>query len=314
MVSFTQEERKQYIGGSDISVVMGMNRWKTPLKLWLEKTGEIEPDDLSKVEAVHFGTKLEDIVAKEFAERNNLEVRQAPKMYTHKDYPFMAAHIDRIVTNSDALLECKTCSTFKDKEWDGNNIPQEYVLQVMWYLGITGRKKGYIACLVGGQKYIQKEIEFDQEMFDIMVQRAIEFWDKVQKNEPPEITANDGETLALMFPKSSMEIIENVPPEIDEAIARRQSLKQEQADVEKELKEVETVIKDYIKGNLGLQTQKYIVTWKEYQGKETVDTAKLKNDGLFEKYKKIGKSYRMLKVTNNPEFQPIDVKGVNNGN
>ena len=67
---FTAEERKSYIGGSDISVVMGMSRWKTPLALWLEKTGEVEPEDLSKKEAVHFGIKLEALVAEEFAERN----------------------------------------------------------------------------------------------------------------------------------------------------------------------------------------------------------------------------------------------------
>ena len=47
---FTTEERRNYIGGSDIAAILGMSRWKTPLKLWLEKTGEVEPDDLSENE------------------------------------------------------------------------------------------------------------------------------------------------------------------------------------------------------------------------------------------------------------------------
>ena len=60
---FTAEERRKYIGGSDIASVMMMSRWKTPLTLWLEKTGEIEPDDLSDNEAVQLGVELEDFVA-----------------------------------------------------------------------------------------------------------------------------------------------------------------------------------------------------------------------------------------------------------
>ena len=63
---FTAEERRQYIGGSDIAAVMGMSRWKTPLTLWLEKTGEIESTTNSNNEAVELGRELEDFVAKKF--------------------------------------------------------------------------------------------------------------------------------------------------------------------------------------------------------------------------------------------------------
>ena len=75
---FTVEERRKYIGGSDIAVVMGMSRWKTPLKLWLEKTGQAEPDDLSQVEAVQLGTELEEFVAQKFAkESGKLDIGQS---------------------------------------------------------------------------------------------------------------------------------------------------------------------------------------------------------------------------------------------
>ena len=140
--------RHEYIGGSDISAIMGMSRWKTPLKLWAEKTLKLPAPDLSDNEAVELGKDLEEFVAQKFSSKTGKQVRRAPKMYSHSDFPFMVAHVDRLITGSDELLECKTCSAFKADEWeyetieeeqpDGTikkvqieKIPQEYILQVM---------------------------------------------------------------------------------------------------------------------------------------------------------------------------------------
>ena len=60
--------RNTGIGGSDASVVVGMNKWKSPFQLWMEKTGQKEPDDLSDNEAVYWGTVLESAVANRFSE------------------------------------------------------------------------------------------------------------------------------------------------------------------------------------------------------------------------------------------------------
>ena len=144
-MSFTQEERMQYIGGSDIAAVLSQSRWKTPYRLWTEKTGKIIVPDLSNVEAVEMGNRLEQFVADIFSDKTGKQVRRAPKMYRHPEYPFLVANIDRLIVGGDELLECKTCSAYKLEEWE-NKIPREYVLQVIWYLGITGRKRGWIGC------------------------------------------------------------------------------------------------------------------------------------------------------------------------
>lgn len=300
---FTAEERRNYIGGSDIAVIMNMSRWKTPLKLWLEKTGQAEPDDLSAVEAVQLGTELEEFVAQKFSQVTGKQVRKQPKMYVHKDYSYMAAHVDRLITGTDELLECKTCSAFKKDEWDADKIPQEYILQVMWYLGITGRKKGYIACLIGGQSFVQKEIEFDQQLFDVMVEKAKEFWNKVQNNEPPEIQANDGELIQMMFPKSSEEILMSTDEDLDEAIARLQELKQELKDGDTEKKLLEAKIYNNIKGNLGVQTMRYIVTRKDHNGRKKFNEPLMIEDGVLDKYIMQGNPYQTLNVKLNPAYQ-----------
>lgn len=299
MANFTAEERRKYIGGSDISAVMGMNRWKTPLQLWLEKTGSAEPADLSKVEAVQLGTELEEFVAQKFARETGKQVRVQSKMYIHPKYEYMVAHVDRLITGSDELLECKTCSFFKKDEWENNGIPQEYVLQVMWYMGITGRKKAWIAVLIGGQSFKYKEVEFDQELFDIMVERAKNFWDCVQNNIPPEITLNDGETLREMFPKHSNDIVEDL--EANDEIAYYQELKNTISEQQNELKLLDAKIKNRIQGNLGISTSKYIATWKEQESSK-IDTKKLAEDGLLDKYS-TKYTYRVLRIRKNPETQ-----------
>ena len=193
---FTAEERREYIGGSDIAAVMGMNRWKTSLTLWLEKIGEIDLNDNSNNEAKELGRELEDFVAKKFSKKTGLKVRKRQEKYTHKKYPFLVAHVDRIIVGTDELLECKTCSSYKKDEWGGEEIPQEYILQVIWYLGITGRKRGHIAVLIGGQSFKTRVVEFDAELFEIMVNMAVEFWDCVQTKTMPAIAPEDNEVMS----------------------------------------------------------------------------------------------------------------------
>lgn len=173
------------------------------------------------------------------------------------------------------LLECKTASFFKKDEWEDDEIPQEYILQVMWYLGITGRKIGHIAVLIGGQSFKYKQIEFDAELFNTMVEAAKEFWDCVQNDTPPAVMPDDDETLKDMYSDHSEFMIELYPDKeenkvameaLEEKIAYLQEIKAHQKNLEAERKEIETALKDIIKGNLGIKTLKYSITWKNQKG------------------------------------------------
>lgn len=286
-------DRHKYIGGSDIAAIMGMSRWKTPLRLWAEKTQKLPMADLSNIEAVELGTDLEEFVAQKFSQKTGKAVRRAPKEYTHKDYPYMHAHIDRLATGSKELLECKTASFFKKDEWEDDEIPQEYILQVMWYLGITGRKIGHIAVLIGGQSFKYKQIEFDAELFNTMVEAAKEFWDCVQNDTPPAVMPDDGETLKDMYSDHSEFMIELYPDKeenkvameaLEEKIAYLQEIKAHQKNLEAERKEIETALKDIIKGNLGIKTLKYSITWKNRKGQYSYDKEAMQADGVFDKY------------------------------
>ena len=305
-----KENRHLYIGGSDIAKVMGLSRWGTPLSLWAEKTGKIPPKDLSNVEAVELGNDLEDFVANKFSQKTGKAVRRSPKVYQHPQYPYMVAHIDRLVTGSDELLECKTCSFFKKDEWEGEEIPQEYILQVIWYLGITGRRIGHIAVLIGGQSFKYKQIEFDSELFDKMVEAAKDFWQHVQDDTPVDIVATDDETLKDLYSNHSEIMIDLIPTDeqtkkacdvLEEKVAYLQEIKMHIKQLQDEQKEIETSVKDIIKDNLGIKTPKYIITWKN-QTTTKFDTAKLRQERpeTFEDYS-YESSYRVMRISKNKE-------------
>ena len=305
-----KENRHLYIGGSDIAKVMGLSRWGTPLSLWAEKTGKIPPKDLSNVEAVELGNDLEDFVANKFSQKTGKAVRRSPKVYQHPQYPYMVAHIDRLITGSDELLECKTCSFFKKDEWEGEEIPQEYILQVMWYLGITGRRIGHIAVLIGGQSFKYKQIEFDSELFDKMVDAAKDFWQHVSDDTPVDIVATDDETLKDLYSNHSEVMIDLIPTDaqtkqacevLEEKVGYLQEIKMHIKQLQDEQKEIETSVKDIIKDNLGIKTPKYIITWKN-QTTTKFDTVKLRQERpeTFEDYS-YESSYRVMRISKNKE-------------
>ena len=305
----TSKDRHLYIGGSDISAIMGMNRWKTPLSLWAEKTLKLPTPDLSNVEAVEMGTRLEQFVADTFCDKTGKKVRRAPKVYQHPDYPYMVAHIDRLVTGTDELLECKTCSLFKKDEWENDEIPQEYILQVIWYLGITGRKVGHIAVLIGGQSFKYKQIDFDAELFESMVETAKEFWACVQNDIPPKVMANDDVTLKELYSTHNEVIIDLVESDnisavdtFEEKIAYLQEIKAHAIEIDKERKAIEATIKDIIKDNLGIKTPKYEIIWKEQKGQIYYDKEQMMLDGVFDKYA-TQNTFRRLVINKNKEFE-----------
>src|SRR5699024_5782940 len=122
------------IGGSDASIILGLNKYKTPFELWLEKTGQSHLEDTAG-EAAYFGNLLEDMVAKEFEVRSGKKVRRNNFMLQHPDHPFIMANIDRKVVGEQAVLECKTASAFLAKDWESEEIPDNYLVQVQHYLG-----------------------------------------------------------------------------------------------------------------------------------------------------------------------------------
>ena len=164
--------RRAGIGGSDIATLFNLNPWKSQTYLYMEKRGEIEPDDLSDNEAVYWGHQLEDMIAKEFQKRNGLKVMKNNFVLCHDEYDYLRANIDREVIDPQrgrGVLEIKTTNEYNREEWEGTHIPNAYMLQIQYYLGITGYSFAHVAVLIGGNKYRQWAINRDDDLIELIL-------------------------------------------------------------------------------------------------------------------------------------------------
>ena len=272
-------DRTSFIGGSDIAGIMSLSRWETPLSIWAKKTKN-DSRKFEMNEAVEFGIALEDFVAKTFAKRTGLKVRRNKKDFKHKKYKYMQAHIDRDIVGG-MILECKTCSAYKLNEWEGDEIPDEYLLQFNWYLGILEKEEGYIAVLIGGQKFIYKKVQFSAKLFDKQVAAAKDFWENyVLKEVPPMATADDQDVLSELSPTAS-DIIEKV--EGGELEYTVNDLITDVLEGNAQIKEIKSMqdeaknkIRQMIGDKLGIETGHYKATWKN-QNDTRVDNEKIRD-------------------------------------
>ena len=263
----TQEqvrERTGFIGGSDAAAVLGLSRWATPLSVWASKTGQIPDEDKSDCLAIEVGNELEDLVAKLFAKKTGKKVHRVNEAIFHPEYPFIGGFIDRKVTGEDAILECKTASGWKAKEWDGEDIPREYIIQVMHYLAVTGQQRAYIACLIGGnQKFVWKTVERDEDMIKSMISREVAFWREFvePKIMPTTVTARDGETLYNLFPlddQTEVELTDEANKLCESIGAMVADKKKLDSQIDQAKNELRLMLGEHAIG----KTDSYKVTWK----------------------------------------------------
>lgn len=168
--------RTKGIGGSDVSVLMGLNKFRSVFQLWLEKTGQVEPEE-TESDYTHFGNVLEPIVKQEFTKRTGLKVRSKKAILQSEEYPFMLADLDGVIQKDGEMVifEAKTASAYKQDIWE-QGVPVEYQLQVQHYMAVTGAKKAYIAALVGGNHFYYHEVLRDEKLIEIIIKVEAAFW------------------------------------------------------------------------------------------------------------------------------------------
>ncbi len=272
------KERQCGIGGSDVGAILGVNRYKTPFEVYIEKTEPIE-EVKDQFESAYWGDQLEEIVAKEFEKRTSKKVRRDRKHYKHKDYPFMVANIDRRVVGENAILECKTANQYLTNEWQEDEVPASYLLQVQHYLFVTGAEVGYIAVLIGGQKFIWKEVQRDEELIQMIIEAEKTFWKMVEDKTPPAL---DGSSAAEKYLKEKYKEAETDKSvelgfEYKEKIKSYLEMKEQLKNFEVQVKELENQIKAEIGKAEYAYAPGYSLSWKNILSNR-VDSKKLKSE------------------------------------
>lgn len=281
-------ERLSYIGASEAAAVLGLSRWSTPLKIWAEKTGQLPPEDKSDIQAVEMGLELEDTIARIFTKRTGKRVHRVNETVYHPKYPFIAANLDRRVVGEDAVLEIKNFSAWRAREFQGEEIPAECIVQVLHQLACTGKSVGYLAVLIGGQDFRWRKIDRDDKVIADMITREIHFWKNFvePKVMPMKITKDDAETLYSLFPVADES--EEIPLDddanriIEGLEAMKADLRTLEGSIEREENQLKAMLKDKAAG----RTDRYKVTWKNME-QCRVDTKRLKEEApdVYAKFK-----------------------------
>lgn len=266
-----EQDRTKFIGSSEISAVMGIDPYKSPLRLWASKTGRIPQGEMS--EAAEWGTRLESVVAEKFSEKHDVKLMAYKKRFIHPKYPFISCELDRIITGTDEIVEVKTCNEYMKKNWVGEDMPQNYCVQLNTALGLSKRKKGWVALLAGGQKYIEKHLTFDQELYDMTIQKAVEFWNTfVLADLAPVATGQDNEdTLDLLYPQSKEGVLAlegELAQEVDVLVADMAGASESMSHLKEEIDKTQARLKQILGESEQAETANSVVTWKTIQKKE----------------------------------------------
>ena len=290
--------RTQGIGGSDVSIIAGINPFRSAYQLWLEKTGQAEPEE-AESEYAHFGTLLEPIVRNEFTRRTGIKVRQKHMLLQSAEYPFMFADLDGVINEGSqmAIFEAKTASQYKAGQWE-EAVPAGYLLQVQHYMAVTGAGKAYVAALVGGSHFYIHTVQRDEELIGTITAMEKEFWEKnVLGGAEPVPDGSEATTaflssryarcngMAVELPDSALEVI------------RRYEDATEQVKAAKERKDaLANQLRSYLGENEAGTVQGRTVTWKQIT-KTTFDSRRLEKENrqLYDEYLTESR-YRRLSV------------------
>ena len=195
------QHRAGRIGGSDASAIVGMNPYKSNVELWLEKTGQMVPEDISDKSYVKYGTEAEQHLRELFKlDFPEYEVfYEENNMFLNEKFPFAHASLDGWLVDQEGrkgIWECKTTNILQSmqKEKWNQRIPDNYYIQVLHYLLVTefdfAVLKAQLKSEFNGEIYIQtkhykierSEVEADLEFLESSEKR---FWKQVQERKKP---------------------------------------------------------------------------------------------------------------------------------
>lgn len=292
-------ERKNYLGGTDLAAICGLNPYRTALDVYLDKIS----DDISEETnaAMRWGTLLEDVVARAYSEDTGYIVNIEPNTIYHPEHKFLGANIDRWVGNKEFVLECKTAGFTKAKEWGDSGtdqIPESYLVQVAYYAAICDVPKVDIAVLIGGQDFRIYTYNKNKDLEDKIIKIGINFWNNhIEKRIPPKCV-NTKDTFNLFPQSNNKEILaqNDIIAKLEELKIAKMSEEQIQKTIEKLKVEIQEFMQDYdvLIDNNG----NVIATWKNTAPKSFFDVKKFKEEAkeIYLKYANVAKQSRVFLI------------------
>lgn len=207
------EARKRYVTASEIACVCGLDPFKSPLRLYHEKRGEIEPQDLSANAAVQAGKALEGTILQMYERETSRNVDRCEpfRLFINSDTPDIAATPDGFDwwdDGGEGCVDAKNIGARMASRWD-DSAPENYRMQVQQQMLVTGKGHGSLAVLIGGQDFRYFDYERNDRIQQAIVEHAAEFMRRVREGVEPDVdgTRDCAALLKELFPEDNGESV-----------------------------------------------------------------------------------------------------------
>lgn len=209
--------RRRGLGASDAAAVLGISTYKSPFALWAEKTGQVADDDLSAVECVEWGNRLQGPIIEAYRERSGRTVQPVPEFQIVRrqgiDFAFASLDAtqtittktpDQLVVVSVEPVEAKNVNEYMRGEWD-DEPPLAFQIQLQHQIGIAGADRGTLVALIGGQRLKWFDQPRNDKFISALFEQEAAFWDLVVRGIPPQVdgTAATAACLAKLWPRDN---------------------------------------------------------------------------------------------------------------
>lgn len=272
------EERRKGVTATDISAISGLNPYHTIYDVFLEKLDLIEP--MQETAPMRWGRKMEPVLADVYAQMTGATLIN-PGLLVNPEKSLMRGTPDRIVVDPETgewlkVVEIKTAGIRQASRWGEpgtDDIPDEYLCQVQWQMGITGLTEADVIVSIGGQEPVIYTVERNNLMINGLYDRAFKFWnDHVVPKEPPQVDESESaaEMLARLYNRADLDAIES-DATVDSYVKQLETQKAFLKVAEDNVRYYENKIKEIIGDHEGIKGEWGIITWKKTKDGEAVD-------------------------------------------
>jgi predicted phage-related endonuclease len=174
-------DRRYFIGGSDARIIMGDDE-SALLRLWCEKRGESEPEDLSGNLVVQLGSVTEDLNRRWYEFNTGLKVRDIQKHVKHPVLRWMAATLDGVVDGTNAVFEAKFMLPWAFSE---EAAAAKHMAQLQHNMWVIQSRSAALSIITGGGKWVELTIQADPLYQHLLLTAERKFWRCVENGETP---------------------------------------------------------------------------------------------------------------------------------
>ena len=173
--------RRTLIGGSDARIIMG-DAEDALVRLWREKRGEVEPEDLSDNLIVQLGLATEDLNRRWYEANTGQIIADIQRQVRHPTLHWMAATLDGRVQSNEAVFEAKFMLPWSFSE---EAAVEKHAPQLQHNLWVVAGRTAVLSVITGGGKWVQIEVPADPLYQHLIVTAERKFWRCVESGERP---------------------------------------------------------------------------------------------------------------------------------